>query len=174
MAGILFQARPTEFDYDNNRQPISIKKIVTTCPKCSSYNEYDVDIKDNVGVFIFKCKNCESDDKSKPIELIDNKITVTKTEPKKSEIKIESTTDDINIIKSKSIELIDNKIAIIKKPETINTESIKNTDQDIKIINIKEDVKIINIKEDVKIINAKTESDFVDPIALGLFNVEQI
>lgn len=79
IAGLSTHARPVEFEYDDKRQPISIKKIVTTCPKCSSFNEYKVDIKDNSDIIEVKCDNCEKSGK-KDINVIkvEKKIDTTK------------------------------------------------------------------------------------------------
>ena len=102
IAGVLGHARPAEFDYDEKGQPKVIKKIVSTCPKCSAFNEYVVNIENNSGTFVFKCSSCE-----------------------------------------KSSEQVDN-------------------------------VEVSELKHDVLEIIGKDDSDFVDPITLGLFNVEQI
>jgi transcription elongation factor Elf1 len=102
IAGVMGHARPAEFDYDEKGQPKAIKKIVTTCPKCSAFNEYVVNIEDNSGVFVFQCSSCE------------------------------------------------------KSAEQVN------------------DVEISESRKDVLEIISKDDSDFVDPIELGLFNVEQI
>ncbi len=101
--GVIGHARPVEFELDNEQQPILIKKIVTTCPKCSSLNSYDVNIKDNSLVIDLKCTTCN---------------------PK----------DDVQEAKEAKEEKA--KAAIIKA---------KNS-----------------------------KSDFVDPIELGIFNVEQV
>jgi transcription elongation factor Elf1 len=79
IAGLSTHARPVDFTYDDKRQPISIKKIVTTCPKCSSFNEYEVDIKDNSEVLKVECSNCEKSDNPKisAIKVV-NKIDTTK------------------------------------------------------------------------------------------------
>lgn len=103
IAGILGHARPIEFDYDDKGQPKAIKKIVSTCPKCSAFNEYIVNIENNSTVFVFRCSSCEKPD------------------------------DQIN-----------------------------------------DNIEISELKKDVLEIISKDDSDFIDPIALGLFNVEQI
>jgi transcription elongation factor Elf1 len=138
IARVKHRARPIDFTYDENRQPISITKIVTTCPKCSSLNEYDVDIKDNVGTFIFKCKQCEPNVESK-LELIEqsNKIEV------------------INKAKPDTT-----KVEIVANKKHIITKMVDEGPKDNKI-------QIINP-------DLEPESDFIDPVKLGLFNVEPI
>lgn len=40
-AGTIVHARPIEFVYDEKSEPIKATKLVTTCPKCGSFNEID-------------------------------------------------------------------------------------------------------------------------------------
>lgn len=188
-------ARPVDWVFNDKQQPISIKKIITTCPKCGSCNEFEVNIEDNVGVFSFNCSNCE---KSEPInqtikpELKEVPkstkmvaqvivkppiVTIIKTEAPKiiAETKTvdEPKVDDIPKAedKPKSTKMIPQ--IIIKPPVVATVTKIANSN-----IDLDANISYTANSSMVEVVGGNEEvvggSDFIDPTKNGSFNVEQI
>jgi hypothetical protein len=78
IAGVETFARPVEFEYDDKSQPVLVKKIVTTCPKCGSLNEYESNLDDNSVILSLKCSNCEKEVIDSNIIKVDKKIGLDK------------------------------------------------------------------------------------------------
>jgi hypothetical protein len=156
-------ARPSDFEYDNDSNPIKITKAVTTCPSCGGYNEIIMpDTYREGDVINHKCTVCdeitEKTDEHIKVEIKNQPIVIERK--KKGPIIKEIINPKINIQENKELKSLKNEIQE-KQPIVIENK-------------INQKVEIGNIITEANENGLKPNCTFVDPIVLGLFTVDEI